>query len=270
MISVLVEKPVHKELGRVRDAHPTARNTAGGGALLRDLFDICSAVNKGAGPFDVNGQVSGSEILGKPAFQSRARIWRALRHRYFVPECEWCERCLAEASKGGAGSPEFASLAYLYFALRDRLTFEFVTDLVWRRWNQRATVLGRDDFLAFLDDAAESHPQLRKWKESTRKKLATNTLAALRDFGLLRGARKRQIQRPRITQETVFHLLCILHAEGLEGRAILEAPDWRLFLWSAADVARSLSELSQRGWIRFEKGGRMVIVELIREPGVAS
>ena len=72
--------------------------------------------------------------------------------------------------------------------------------------------MGRDDFLEFLEEAARSHPQIRKWKESTRKKLAGNTLAALRDFGLLKGTRKRQIQRPTVTPETIFHLLCILRA----------------------------------------------------------
>ena len=30
------------------------------------------------------------EIVRKSAIQSRERIWRALRHRYFTPECDWC------------------------------------------------------------------------------------------------------------------------------------------------------------------------------------
>ena len=267
MIAVLVAEPTHEELERVRDIAPTARNTAGGGALLRELVEICSAVNNGVDPSELRGQIVRSQIVRKPAIQSRTRIWRALRHRYFAPECEWCLRCLTEAASGGSSSPGFVSLAYLYFALRDQLTFKFVTDVVWHKWNQQSTVIDRGDFLAFLEETDRNHPHVRKWKESTRKKLAGNTLAALRDFGLLKGARKRMIHRPAVSPEAVFHLLCILSAEGLEGRAVLEAPDWRLFLWSTADVARSFSELSQRGWIRFEKAGRTVILQLIRQPG---
>ena len=168
------------------------------------------------------------------------------------------------------GSPEFVSLAYLYFALRDRLTFDFVISSIWPKWSQQATAIGQGDFFAFLEEAAEQYPQIGKWTESTRKKLARNTLSALRDFGLLSGVRKRHIQRPTIAPETVFHLLCILQAEGLEGRSVVDAPDWRLFLWSPADVARSLGDLSQNGWIRFEKAGHTVILELIRDPGVTS
>jgi hypothetical protein len=217
----------------------------------------------------MKGRVTRSELLRKPAFQSRTRIWRALAHRYIEPGCGWCIQSLSEAARNGVGAPEFVSLAYLYFALRDRLTFDFVTGWIWQKWNQQATVVGQSDFLAFLEEMGRDHPQVRRWTENTRRKLAGNTLSALRDFGLLKGIRKRQIQRPAIAPETVFHLLSILQAEGLEGRPVLEAPDWRLFLWSTADVARSLGDLSQKGWIRFEKAGRTVILELIREPGVA-
>jgi hypothetical protein len=53
-------------------------------------------------------------------------------------------------------------------------------------------------------------------------------------------------------------------AEGKRGRALLEAPDWRLFLWSEAQVVHALANLAQQQWMRFEKGGRTVIIELVR------
>ena len=124
-----------------------------------------------------------------------------------------------------------------------------------QKWNQQVTVVGPGDFLAFLDDLAGEDPHVKTWKESTRKKLASNTLSALRDFGLLEGDPECVLQRPGIAPETVFHLLAILDAEGRRGRAVLEAPDWRLFLWSTSDVARALSDLAQKGWVRFERGG---------------
>ena len=119
-----------------------------------------------------------------------------------------------------------------------------------------------------MDERAESEPQIRKWRESTRKKVAQSTIVALRDFGLLHGKHHKQIQKPSIAPEAVFHLLCILVAEGLEGRSILEAPDWRLFLSSESEVAQALGGLSQKGWIRFESSGRTVMLELLRQPEV--
>jgi hypothetical protein len=62
--------------------------------------------------------------------------------------------------------------------------------------------------------------------------------------------------------------LCILLSEGKRGRSLLEAPDWRLFLWSESQVVNALAILAQKGWIKFEKTGRTVILELIRFPEV--
>ena len=48
--------------------------------------------------------------------------------------------------------------------------------------------------------------------------------------------------------------LSFLPAEGLEGGPVVEAPDWRLFLWSGSEVAHALGELSQKRWIRHHDG----------------
>ena len=78
-------------------------------------------------------------------------------------------------------------------------------------------MVGPGDFLAFLDDLARDDPHVKTWKESTRKKLASNTLSALRDFGLLKGTRKRVLQRPGIAPETIFHLLADFGRRGATG-----------------------------------------------------
>jgi hypothetical protein len=257
-------------LAQIRETSPSARNTAGGGALLPELFEVCNALSDDVGLDLLRDQAERSQILRKPTFVSRKRIWRLLRNRYLEPGGDWCLQTLRNAARSGLGSPEFTSLAYLDFALRDRLTFDFITGWIWSRWNEHRTNVAQGDYLMFLDQEAQELPEVKKWTEGTRKKLARNALSALRDFGLLKGSRTKQIQRPAIAHETVFHLLCILLAEGLEGRAILEAPDWRLFLWSVDDVSHYLGQLAQRRWVRFERAGRTVILQLERLPGVVA
>ena len=98
--------------------------------------------------------------------------------------------------------------------------------------------------------------------ESTRKKLAGNVLSALRDFGVLSGVQRKVLQRPIVPPEVALHLCRLLHAEGLRGRSLLEAPDWRLFLWEPHDISMALAQLAQRGEIQFERSGRTVILEI--------
>jgi len=268
--SVPLNSAAFERLGRIRVNFLSARNTPGGGALLPELFEICGALRNGANPNDLKELIADAKLLQKHSYESRTRIWRALSYRYFEQDFDWPSRTLMNATVRGPDSREFVSLAYLYFAIRDRLTFEFVTSCVWKKWQERTTTIDRGDFLSFLESLRDQYPIASKWSEETRKKLARNSLSALRDFGLLTGSRKKLIQRPNISPETAFHLLCILTAEGLKGRAVLDAPDWRLFLWSDSDVATALGELAQLRWIRFERSGRTVSLELIRMPEPSS
>jgi hypothetical protein len=257
-------------LTEARDRSPFSSRNTSKGALVEEIFGILSAVRKGLPLEDVRKATLEGEILRKSSFETRRKIMNAVSHRYLWPRSEWTAGCLAKATEEGVRSSVFVSLAYLYYALRDRLTFEFIVGPIWERWKNRSTSLSSAEFLAFLEEQATKEPLIKKWRESTRMKLASNALTALREFGLLKGIYSKQIRKPATSPETTFHLLCILLAEGLEGRSVVEAPDWRLFLWSDSEVAHALGELSQKRWIRFEKSGRTVMLELVRQPEVSA
>jgi len=256
-------------LKRVRDTGDYSSRNTSKGALVKEAFILFSAAReRGLTTDQLRDTALRGQMFPGASYENRQRIWDCLHWRYFAAGTNWIQRALASATAGSANAPLFLSVAYLYFSLRDRLTFDLVTDLVWSRWRSQSVVITVADVLEFLERASNAHPAVKKWRASTRTKLAQSILAGLRDFGVLRGIQRKQIQRPVISPEAVFHLLCVLLAEGLSGRAVLDAPDWHLFLWTEDDVAKALSDLSQRRWIRFEGAGRTVILELIRIPEV--
>jgi len=124
----------------------------------------------------------------------------------------------------------------------------------------------RDDVLDFLADYESRDAAINTWRESTRKKLAGNVLSALRDFGLLTGVQRKSLQRPLVAPEVALHLCRVLDGEGLRGRALAEARDWRLFLWESHDTSLALAQLAQRGDIRFERSGRTVVLDVPAHP----
>jgi hypothetical protein len=250
---------------RVRDTGEFSSRNTTKGALLKEAFHLFKDMQvHGVSPAELREKALHGQMFPRASYENRQRIWDSVKHRYFAPGHACAPPSLAAATVGGADSPDFVSLAYLYFALRDRLTFELVTQLLWQRWCARSLAVSSADVLEFLEGRAEQHPATKKWRPSTRTRLVRSILAALRDFGVLQGTRTKQIQRPVVSPQTVFHLLCVLLAEGHHGRSVIEAPDWRLFLWSEDDTAKALADLAQRRWIRFERGGRTVILELIR------
>ena len=258
-------------LAQLRDVGQFSSRNTSKGALLNEAFLLFKAMREnGSTVAELRESALRGQAFPRASFENRQRIWDCIHYRYFAPGITWVSSGLAAATAQGVGSPDFVSLAYLYFGLRDHLTFALVTEVLWERWHARSLSISVADVLSFLDGESRNHSSIKKWSPSTRTKVAQSNLAALRDFGVLHGVYSKQIQRPTVSPETVFHLLCVLLAEGRHGRAVIEARDWRLFLWSEDDAAKALADLAQRRWIRFERGGRTVILELIRIPEVGT
>jgi hypothetical protein len=256
-----------RSLKLIRDNSQFSARNSSKGALVKETFAVFQAIANGLPVENVRRAVLEGRLLFHRSYETRRSIWNHVNRRYFTFKDKWITMSLADASKEGMSSPNFLSLSYLYYVLRDRLTFRFVTGPLWELWKRQVTAIEKSDVVSFLSRESQENPIIDKWYDSTRMKLANNMLSALRDFGVLTGVRRKKIQSPTIAPETVFHLVSILTAENLKGQRVVDAPDWRMFLWDAADVARALNDLSFRGWIAFEKTGRTVILELKRLQG---
>lgn len=257
-----------KPLASIRDNEALAGRYRTYGALLKETYKIFNNISHEDSDSQIRSYIIDNNGLNKKTYATREKIWNLSYYRYLSKSPQWVRKSLIKAAKKGIGDPEFLSLFYLYYCMRDKLTFEFITGPLYDKWQNHVTFVDKNDFLSFLNDHMSESPQIKEWSESTRKNLAKNAISALRAFGLLSGKQKKYIQHPTVAPETVYHLLCILKAEGREGNSIINAPDWRLFLWNHSEVIDALSDLAQRRWIRFEKSGKTVILEMIRLPEV--
>jgi hypothetical protein len=246
-----------------RDTGPISARNSSKGALLPEAHAVFRALASGKSPIEVRAACLTGTLLRHPSRETRRRIWQSLDWRYFAwGPPSWILADLAESAKADASDRRFVGLAYVHYARRDRLTFNFVTDKLWSLRKEGARDVHRSDVMDFLNELANGG----RWRESTRTKLAGNVLSALRDFGLLTGVQRKRLQRPVVAREVALHLCRLLDAEGLRGRALLEARDWRLFLWDIEDTSQALAGLAQRGDIRFERSGRTVVLEVPKHP----
>jgi hypothetical protein len=245
-----------------RDLGAVSTRNSSKGALVSEARSVFRAFNGDTPLEKFREECLRGAILRQRARETRHRIWEALHWRFFAwNPPRWILEELAEAAAEDSGF-RFVGLVYVHYTRRDRLTFDFVTGKLWEMWQNKAVEVRRNDVLDFLAASEVHHPQIRSWRESTRKKLAGNMLSALRDFGLLKGVQRKILQPPIILPHVALHLCRLLYGEGLRGRSLLEAGDWRLFLWEAHDVAEVLSQLAQQGKLRFERSGRTVILDV--------
>lgn len=235
----------------IRDDGPFSARNSSKGALIDEAGRVFSALANGQSVDEIRQQVLRGALLSQRSSENRKRIWTSIQQRYIVDDADWLTSLLANECAAGPHSRTFVSLLYLLYALRDRLTFNFVTDVLWPKGYQGRPVISRDDVLDLLNHAAPSEAQIERWTESTRIKLAGSILTALRDFGLLEGKQKKVLVRPILSLTTAETLLRILIMEGCRGREVLQNTTWRLFLLTEAEVASTLAKLSQDGRIRF-------------------
>ena len=255
-----------ESLRKVRDkTQLSGRNKS---SFVREFSTIFHALSNGLPIENLREEIFEGKLFFHSSYNTRRGIWNHFHRRFIVFNNDWVIQSLVVASKDGINSSSFLSLSYLYYVLRDRFTFNFVTGPLWERWKKHIVSIDREDVRSFLEKESENNTIIDRWHDRTKRNVASNILTALRDFGVLRGVQRKRIQHPTISSETVYHLLCILMAEGLRGQSIIEALDWRMFLWSEADIANALNELSIRRWIEFEKTGRIAIIELKRKPEV--
>lgn len=247
-----------------RDAGPLSTRSTSKGALLREAQVVLRALTAYDNVAALRAASLGGVILAKRALETRRRVWGALSWRYFGwHPAPWILQDLADAAREDGLSGRFVGLLYIHHARRDRLTFRFVTEVLWNRWKRGALSVRREDVLDFLAQCEPEHPEVRRWREVTRKKLAGNVLSALRDFGLLHGVQRKVLTRPPLDPAVAAHLVRLLHDEGLRGQTVIDAADWRLFLLDESDVSRALGDLAQRGLVRFERSRRSVILDPI-------
>lgn len=241
----------------IRDTGPYTSRTTSTGAVVTEAGLLVSALASGLSLEDVRRECLDGTLLRQKTRASRFRVWQVLHYRLFAPGCAWTlEDMKSAVTEHGPHSPEFVSLVYVHYALRDHLTFDFVTRVLAPTWAE-ARVITREDLLCFLD---QNHDGARRWSEASRRKLSSNILSALRDFGLLKGVQTKRIVRPLLPLSTAEHLLRILVSEGIAGSDVLRDPTWRLFLLSPDDVAHVLTQLAQTRPIGFERVGGTVVL----------
>lgn len=240
------------------------RNTIRAGCI-QECWLFFDELGKGVGVDRLRNNLAEGKLLSHFAHSTRLALWKIFRSRYLNIDDPWVQTELIWASQHGPDAPEFISLLYLYFILRDRLAFEFVVEDVWRKWSDHDLSIGTGDASAYIARLSRKTDVLSRVTAASKGKLTRNTISTLQDFGLMAGKKHRVLTRPPVVLRTAFHLLRLLVDEGLSGKQILQSPDWRIFLWNQQDVSKALLRLAQDKQIRYEKSGHVVILEILKE-----
>ncbi|WP_103028552.1 BrxA family protein [Salinibacter altiplanensis] len=93
-------------------------------------------------------------------------------------------------------TPERALILYYCCLKTYPLIFDFHMEAVLPTWRSADRSFGPHDTERFLEQQAESHPEIEGWGKSTWKKVRQVMLQMLREAGFLHQGHLRQVDRP--------------------------------------------------------------------------
>lgn len=192
-------------------------------------------------------QVLIAGALAQRARETRKSILKIIQSRLvsWQPPA-WVLQDLAGFAAADSPAPLQAALL-LHVPRQDHLLYDLVQQLILPRWQTGQRDVTRADVQRFLDEATPAHPEIERWRHSTREKLSGNLLSILRDYGLFQGTAHKRIVEPVMPRELAAHLVRLLQAEGVTEVEIAHHPDWHLWLWDADRAQTAILQLERMG-----------------------
>ena len=157
---------------------------------------------------------------------------------------------------------EINQLFFLFTSRANPILGDFVRQVYWAKYIAGQVSITNDDARNFVLRSIDDGKVIRKWSESTIKRVSGYLVGCCADFGLLEAGRKpsRKIVSFRIEPRVAAYLAYDLHFSGVSDNAIMTHDDWKLFGLDRQDVLEEMKRLSLKGFLLIQSAGDMVRV----------
>ncbi len=238
-------------------AEPLTSNILKGGALLDDCRRVVEVWDNDRTPDENLARIADENLLAKA---SRTRtddvLLRIIRPRLVTPGSH-----VIPALKGLVTEPRAFTEACYYEAARDDpLLAAFAEGPLWSWWQSGRIGVTVEDVTTWLSALAQDG-HIPTWSESVRTKAARGLLAALRDFGILRGATRKEIAPAAMSPRGFAYVAWREHEQGASSRALATSPVWCRWLLESDRVTDLFGQAARIGVLRFSSAGSAVRVD---------
>lgn len=232
-------------------------NILKGGALLEDtrrLVDVWDDDLSGDENIDRILQLN---LLGHPSRKRAADVLKYVMKRRFVEGADHCipalrtmqvhqasfrEACYYEASRSDALLTAFAEGPLFAWHSEGRIGVSVLDAVTWLR-------------------GLIAHGQLPEWSDQVVSRAAQGLLSTLRDFGVLKGAVRKEFAAPAISPQGFAYVAFREHQQGVSGRGLVEGTIWRRWLLDARWVNDLLNQVDRLGLLHYARAGSAVRID---------
>ncbi|KXB00420.1 hypothetical protein AKJ40_01345 [candidate division MSBL1 archaeon SCGC-AAA259M10] len=164
---------------------------------------------------------------------------------------------LIEVIKSDLNEQITNAILFYHLAKTDNLVYDLTTELLYNLHEEGTLVVNKKDVEDFLKKKEEKHPEISEWAITTRNKLIRHFLAAVKDFGLLEGSKRKKFSSYHLPSESFFYIFYRKFYDDETISEILSSKDWNLFFLDEEEIKAILNEGNRKRYIRFEESGNI-------------
>jgi hypothetical protein len=181
--------------------------------------------------------------------------------RYVTGYPEWHWRYLKKLVEKKISIEILNPLLYFYCALNEPLIGDFIDSVLLPRFEKGILDIDSDVVRIFILEGVEKKRITVEWSDSVKKNVAGGLYAALKEFGIIEGERKRKIAPKFIPFPVFVYIAYFIYQEGTAGKEILNHPYWKLFLLNKVEIQHAFLEAHQQKYLHYEEGGDVVRID---------
>lgn len=231
-----------------------------GGAVLDEIRVIVRNWSEDETWEEQSQKIIQDNILGKRSRSRATDVYnRVFSHRFLKGNPPEAWKIVRPMEDVNAPMEILTPVYYWITARSDDLLYDFVVEDIMPRSRGVDQNIRVDETAAWLKNTLAGQNQ--EWTETVVLKMSRALLAALRDFGILEGARKKKIAPVFLPIESFAYLAYAISMLGRSGAALINHPDWNLFLMGKPLVERMFLEAHQKGFLRYDAAGNIYRIE---------
>jgi hypothetical protein len=182
--------------------------------------------------------------------------------------------CFAPRYLGSGGTPaahlkrlsaqlstaDMTQLMLVFTSRANPILGDFVRQVYWSRYAGGYPYVTNDDARAFVDRGLDDGKMVKRWSETTVRRVSAYLTGCCADYGLLERGQKtsRRIIPFHISPPVAAYLAYELNSAGFRNRALLTHEDWQLFGLAREDVLEEIKRLSLKGLLIIQAAGEVV------------
>ena len=207
-------------------------------------------------------------IFGKASRKRVEDVLRIFRQRYF--DDMDVGATLVTLAQGEAPAQWLDPLLYFFATQNDRTLRDIVVEVIYPRQMAGYTDLPKEIIVHAIRNWVAEEKTTTQWGEETIARVARNSMAALRDYGVLQGTVHKRIA-PIYLPTPAFALVALwLQGRERSGDRVLRSDDWKLFFLPVEGVERFFIEAHQEHLLTYHAAGSVVRIEFPSDPSKSS